>query len=131
MTSTFMGEFEVASPGAQALLDRRHELREAMRGVLYLIDNRDARVFQARCLDASQEGLRLRIIGDGSVAVGRRYELCSYLPGHTVSPDAGLVMSRRVLVVRAESADEGQEVGVVNDRPHNLNPPCLLSNDDA
>lgn len=82
-----------------------------------MIDSASSTVMRCRCVDASAQGMRLRVPLGYGVNEGQQYELTSHLPGQSSPPGLGLMVSRRAVVVRAEvtpSEDEfNVDVGVV------------------
>ncbi len=96
--------------------NRRDDLREAVIGALWMIDNQTSTVFRCRCVDVSTNGMRLLVPVGYGVREGQRYELTSHLPGQSAPPGLGLMVSRRAEVVRTRiipnEAEYDIEIGV-------------------
>lgn len=97
--------------------ERRTEPRETVIGHLWMIDNQTSTILRCRCVDASPQGLRLRVPVGYGLRQGQEYELTSHLPGQSAPPGLGLMISRRAAVVRtgfvtAEDGNNEVEVGV-------------------
>jgi hypothetical protein len=87
--------------------DRRQFEREKLAGELWLIDNRNARMFRGTCVDRSATGLKLRIAAGGAIRVGDHYDLCVCRPGQSLPPGCDTFFSRGATVVHVEpSSDE-------------------------
>ncbi len=117
----------VPAEGAH-LHDRRFEPRQAVAADLWMIDHHGSTVLRCRCLEASDNGMRLRVPLGYGVAEGQRYELRSHLPGGP-SGGLGLVVSRWATVVRTElrvgQGDDHVDVGVVLDAHEGPRSPAL------
>ena len=83
-------------------IERRAEQRNPVVGNLWMIDNHGATILRCRCVDASSNGMRLRVPLGYGVRAGQRYELTSHLPGQSAPPGLGLMVSRRAEVVRTK-----------------------------
>jgi hypothetical protein len=94
--------------------ERRTEHREPAIGCLWMIDNHSATILRCRCVDASSNGMRLRVPLGYGIREGQRYELTSHLPGQSSPPGFGLMVSRRAKVVRTQivPADDEYDVDV-------------------
>lgn len=101
-------------PVSAPVTERRHEQREAVIGCLWMIDSHTSTVLRCHCVDVSSSGMRLRVPLGYGVREGQRYELTSHLPGQSLPPGLGLMVSRRAEVVRTEivSADDEYDVEV-------------------
>lgn len=103
-----------------------HELRAAPREPvgfnLWMIDHDGSTVLKCRCLDVSEDGMRLRVPLGYGVAEGQRYELRSHRPGEPAGLGFGVVGSRWATVVHTRilvGQDEHHlDVGVVLDEAH-------------
>lgn len=124
MTLENAAAYPVASPlsNRPPVLERRSETRQPMVCDLWMIDHHGSTVLRCRCVEVSENGMRLRVPLGYGVAEGQRYELRSHPPGaHTPTP-LGLVGSRWATVVRTqmllgENNEDYLEVGVVLDHP--------------
>ena len=92
--------------------ERRSEQRDRVIGNLWMIDNASSTVMRCRCVDASPQGMRLRVPLGYGVNEGQQYELTSHLPGQSSPPGLGLMVSRRAVVVRAEVTPADDEFNV-------------------
>ena len=92
--------------------DRRAERREPIVGNLWMIDTCGCAVLRCLCVDASSEGMRLRVPLGYGVQAGQRYELTSHLPGQSSPPGFGLTVSRRAEVVRTKIVSAADEYDV-------------------
>ena len=105
-------------PGKQT--ERRGNPRQSVSCLLWMIDHDGSTVLRCRCLDRSEEGMRLRVPLGYGVAEGQRYELRSHLPGDAAAPGFGIVGTRWATVVRTHillDADRDYlDIGVVLDR---------------
>jgi hypothetical protein len=99
--------------------ERRSEPREPITGTLWMIDHYGSTVLKCECIEASPNGLRLRVPLGYGVAEGQRYELRSHLPGRGPMRGFDLIGSRWATVVRTQVRLGGDEdhldVGVVLD----------------
>ncbi len=99
--------------------EKRFEPRRPVMCDLWMIDHYGSTVLRCRCLEVSQNGMRLRVPLGYGVAEGQRYELRSHLPGSHSRASLGLVGSRWATVVRTQLSLEGDDghvdVGVVLD----------------
>ncbi len=99
--------------------ERRFEQREPVLSDLWMIDHYGSTVLRCRCVEASPNGMRLRVPLGYGVAEGQRYELRSHLPGSRCATTLGLVGSRWATVVRTRLCiDDGTDhldVGMVLD----------------
>lgn len=91
------------------LADRRQSHRETLRGELWLIDNRNSRMFRGTCLDRSANGLKLRIAAGGAIRVGEHYDLCVCRPGQSLPPGCEMFISRGATVVHVEPGADGSD----------------------
>lgn len=107
---------ELNSPSQAMVGERRSEVREQVVGCLWIIDNHTSTIMRCRCVDASNNGMRLRVPMGYSLREGQSYELTSHLPGQSSPPGMGLMLNRRARVVRTQmvtAEDEyDTEVGV-------------------
>ena len=117
-----MIEYEAHSnvTGVNETSERRSEPREPAFGALWMVDHEGETVLRCQCLEASRNGLRLRVPLGYGVAEGQRYELRSHLPGALpITEGFDLMGSRWATVVRAQMRvnDHGDylEVGVALD----------------
>jgi hypothetical protein len=92
--------------------ERRSEHRDNVIGNLWMIDNASSTVMRCRCVDASSQGMRLRVPLGYGISQGQQYELTSHLPGQSAPPGLGLMVSRRAVVVRAEVTPSDDEFNV-------------------
>ncbi len=90
---------QIASSSIAVAHDRRHEPRSGVLGDLYLIDNQSDLLIRCRCLDASENGMRIHAPMGYGLRPGRSYQLCSHRPGQTQTPGLGLVVSRKATAV--------------------------------
>ncbi len=109
------------------LMERRFEPRQAVAADLWMIDHHGSTVLRCHCLEASSNGMRLRVPLGYGVAEGQRYELRSQLPGGPASGGFGLIGSRWATVVRTDlrlgQGDDHVDVGVVLDAHDTPTPP--------
>ena len=87
---------------------------------LWMIDHHGSTVLRCRCVEVSENGMRLRVPLGYGVAEGQRYELRSHPPGaHAPPPPLGLVGSRWATVVRTQlllgENEDYLDIGVVLD----------------
>jgi|GEM_PF-2204575 len=81
--------------------ERRNEQRAAVIGELWLLDcnaHAGRAPLRCRCLDASENGMRLRAPVGFGINAGRTFELCSHLPHQSPPVGLGLSISRRARV---------------------------------
>lgn len=124
------GVFPSVSPGSAIgptpALERRFEVRRRVDCPLWMIDHYGSTILRCRCVDVSNNGLRLQVPLGYGVAEGQRYELRSHLPGSSSGTSLGLVGSRWATVVRTQLLlDESEhhlDVGVVLDHAEALAP---------
>lgn len=99
--------------------DRRLERRDLLDCDLWMIDHHGGTVLRCRCMDASRNGMRLRVPLGYGVAEGQRYELRSHLPGSRSAATLGIVGSRWATVVRTQlvvgHGEDHLDVGLVLD----------------
>lgn len=99
--------------------ERRFEPRHPVSCDLWMIDHHGSTVLRCHCLEASNNGMRLRVPLGYGVAEGQRYELCSHMPGTPKTPAFGVIGSRWATVVRTElqldECEDHLDVGVVLD----------------
>lgn len=116
--------------GAAGAAERRFEHRRPVTCDLWMIDHYGSTVLRCRCIESSNNGMRLRVPLGYGVAEGQRYEMRSHLPGAANSPSLGLVGSRWGTVVRTQlSLDERGDyvdVGLVLDHADALEP-CQMA----
>lgn len=109
-------------------MERRFEPRQAIAADLWMIDHHGSTVLRCHCLEASSNGMRLRVPLGYGVAEGQRYELRSQLPGGPASGGFGLIGSRWATVVRTDlrlgQGDDHVDVGVVLDAHDTPTPPA-------
>lgn len=110
---------DTSALGTECVDERRYEPRQPITCDLWMIDHYGSTVLRCRCLETSNNGMRLRVPLGYGIAEGQRYELRSHLPGSRPSATLGLVGSRWATVVRTQFRIEGGEdhldVGVVLD----------------
>lgn len=99
--------------------ERRYEARRPVVCDLWMIDHHGSTVLRCRCIEASKNGMRLRVPLGYGVAEGQRYELRSHLPGVSPAASLGLTSSRWATVVRTQLLLDAEgdylDVGVVLD----------------
>jgi hypothetical protein len=109
----------LAAPLGMLASERRFEQRREVSCELWMIDHHGSTVLRCRCIEVSNNGMRLEVPLGYGVAEGQRYELRSHLPGAMSRTPLGLVSSRWATVVRTQleigSHDDHVEVGVVLD----------------
>ncbi len=100
--------------------ERRFEPRKPVLCDLWMIDHCGSTVLRCRCVEMSNNGMRLQVPLGYGVAEGQRYELRSHLPGLPPKASLGLVASRWATVVRTQllldEHGDRLEVGVVLDQ---------------
>ena len=100
-------------------LERRFEPRRVVTCDLWMVDHHGSTVLRCRCLDASKNGMRLRVPLGYGVAEGQRYELRSHLPGVNPRASFGFMSSRWATVVRTQvflgDDEDHLDVGVLLD----------------
>lgn len=108
-----------SSADAASTVDRRFESRQPVACDLWMIDHHGSTVLRCRCLEASGNGMRLRVPLGYGVAEGQRYELRSQLPGSPRSSTFGVIGTRWATVVRTrfciEEDEDHLDIGVVLD----------------
>ncbi len=106
--------------------ERRSEPRQGVGACLWMIDHHGSTMLPCRCIDMSQNGMRLRVPLGYGVAEGQRYELRSHPRGVTPMSSLGVMASRWATVVRTEvhigGSDDHLDVGVVLDTTHSITP---------
>lgn len=99
--------------------DRRLGAREAVRSDLWMVDHNGATVLRCRCVDVSENGMRLKVPLGYGVTEGQRFELRSNLPGSNHGLGFGVIGRRWATVVRTRvhlgNGEDHLEVGVVLD----------------
>lgn len=104
---------------AAGIIERRFEQREPLCCDLWMIDHYGSTVLRCRCVEASPNGMRLRVPLGYGVAEGQRYEMRSHLPGSRSASSLGLIGSRWATVVRTqlciEDGEDHLDVGLVLD----------------
>jgi len=115
-----------AQGGAPPAGERRFEERRPVMCTLWMIDHHGSTVLPCRCIEVSNNGMRLRVPLGYGVAEGQRYELRSHPPGNRPATSLGLVGSRWATVVRTQvllgEQEDYVEVGVVLDHTEALQP---------
>ena len=119
----------VSGLSATGLPERRFEGRRPVICDLWMIDHYGSTVLRCRCVEVSNNGMRLQVPLGYGVAEGQRYELRSHLPGTPSAMSLGLEGSRWATVVRTQVLlDENEDcldVGVVLDHTEALVPRML------
>lgn len=100
---------ESIRPPRPTVGERRAEPREPVAGCLWMIDSQSSTILRCRCVEVSQNGMRLRVPAGYGVRVGQRYQLTSHLPGQSAPPGMGLTLSRRAEVIRMRSLQSDDE----------------------
>ena len=106
--------------------ERRFEPRRPVVCELWMIDHYGSTVLPCRCVEISNNGMRLQVPLGYGVAEGQRYELRSHRPGSCSATSLGLVGSRWATVIRTqlllEDNEDHLDVGVVLDHAEALAP---------
>ena len=106
--------------------ERRFEPRRPVVCELWMIDHYGSTVLPCRCVEISNNGMRLQVPLGYGVAEGQRYELRSHRPGSSSATSLGLVGSRWATVIRTqlllEDNEDHLDVGVVLDHTEALAP---------
>ena len=107
-------------------LERRFEARRPVVCELWMIDHYGSTVLPCRCVEVSNNGMRLQVPLGYGVAEGQRYELRSHRPGASSATSLGLTGSRWATVIRTQllldESEDHLDVGVVLDHADALAP---------
>jgi len=82
--------------------ERRAQPRESIMGTLWMVDHFGKTALKCQCVEASPNGMRLRVPLGYGIAEGQRHELRSHLPGHQPAEGFGVIGSRWATVVRTQ-----------------------------
>ena len=129
-TPALASSLTATAADSRCVAERRFEARQPVACDLWMIDHHGSTVLRCNCVEASDNGMRLRVPLGYGVAEGQRYELRSHLPGTPPTTTLGLVGSRWATVVRTQlllnENEDHLDIGVVLDAS-DASVPCMTS----